>query len=337
MSFTLMYDECFLDHYASVSHPECPERLHAIRQRLMDEDIFSISTLLPSRPATIEELTRAHTKEMVSEVLGTLSTGTGHLDPDTFFSPGSAVAARHAAGGTIDAVRAVFEQRTDFAFALIRPPGHHATSEKSMGFCIFNNVAVAAHALLAEGAKRILIFDWDVHHGNGTQHIFYDDPRVLFISVHQWPQYPGTGRSSETGKGEGKGFTLNLPFPARSTDADYAAVMERVVCRAAESFQPEMVLVSAGFDAHAADPLGGMRVTTAGFAYMAKRIKDISRATGRGPCFVLEGGYNLNATADSVTAVIRATLGESIKPITGTLTTACDEIIDTTSAAIKSI
>jgi acetoin utilization deacetylase AcuC-like enzyme len=202
-----------------------------------------------------------------------------------------------------------------------------------MGFCIFNNIAVAAHALLKDGAKRILIFDWDVHHGNGTQDIFYNDPRVLFISIHQWPQYPGSGRTSETGTREGTGFTVNLPFPSGASDADYAAAMERVVRPISEKFKPEMVLVSAGFDAHEKDPLGGMRLTSNGFAHMAECIKDIAKDTGRGPCYVLEGGYHLDALAESVSKTIQATMGKKSAPIAGAPSAACLKVIDEALAA----
>lgn len=336
MSFALMFDDCFLDHIAPISHPECPERLIAVWRRLTEQDLISKSTRVPARPATSAELTRAHGEAMVRDVLAAISSGKGYLDPDTFFSSGSRTAALNAAGGTIDTARAVYEKRADFGMALPRPPGHHATARQPMGFCIFNNIAVAAHALLADGAQRILIFDWDVHHGNGTQDIFYDDERVMFISVHQWPQFPGTGRPSEIGTGKGKGFTANLPFPARAADPDYAAVMERVVRPLAEKYKPEMVLVSAGFDAHASDPLGGMRVSTDGFAHMTRGIMDIAKPTGRGPCFVLEGGYNLNKTADAVASVIRTALGEAPPPVTGTAGAACCEIIDATLSALQS-
>jgi acetoin utilization deacetylase AcuC-like enzyme len=222
----------------------------------------------------------------------------------------------------------VYEGRSEFGFALNRPPGHHAAKDRAMGFCIFNNIAVAAHALLADGAKRILIFDWDVHHGNGTQDIFFNDPRVLFISVHQWPQYPGTGRLSEIGAGKGRGFTVNLPFPAGAADADYAAVMNRVVAPLAQEFQPEMVLVSAGFDAHVHDPLGGMRLSGDGFAHMAGCISTIAKQSGRGPCYVLEGGYHLSASADAAAKVIRATLSRKTVPILGSPSAACLKVID---------
>ena len=332
MTFALMYDDLFLDHYASRSHPECPERLSAIMARFEARGWLE-AMRIPARDATMDELSLAHDPEYIEDVLRRIEAGSGYLDPDTFFSEGTKRAVLAAAGGTIDAARAVAEGRADFAFALNRPPGHHATARRAMGFCILNHTAIAAHALLADGAERILIFDWDVHHGNGTQNIFYDDPRVLFISVHQWPQFPGTGRTHEIGEGQGKGFSVNLPFPAGAVDADYAAVMDRVVLPLARNFNPELVLVSAGFDAHERDPLGGMRLTTEVFAYMTARIFEIADKTGCGPCFVLEGGYDLTGLADAAAAVVYSALTKKCPKIDGSPSDTCTRIIDAALAA----
>ncbi len=222
------------------------------------------------------------------------------LDPDTFTSPDSYDIARLAAGATIQAaVHAVTEREP--AFALVRPPGHHAEPHRAMGFCLFNNVAVAAAAMLARGLERVAIVDIDVHHGNGTQAIFYEEPRVLYVSTHQFPFYPGTGAADEMGAGEGRGFTVNVPMEAGSTDADYALVHREVVGPVLEEFRPELMLVSAGYDAHERDPLASMRMTTQGYAETVGHLRDVAARHGA-LALVTEGGYELTALAACIDA-----------------------------------
>jgi acetoin utilization deacetylase AcuC-like enzyme len=224
------------------------------------------------------------------------------LDPDTCISPDSYRVALLAVGGALLAVDQVVEGRPDNAFVALRPPGHHAERERAMGFCLFNNVAIAArYAQRRYGLKRVLIVDWDVHHGNGTQHTFEDDPSVLFFSTHQFPFYPGTGRTSERGTGAGLGYTLNVPLAAGCGDNEYRQVFEKILYPAAQAFEPQLVLVSAGFDAHRNDPLASMNVTEDGYAHMTSIVRDIAERYCEGRLVsLLEGGYNLEALAHSV-------------------------------------
>ena len=227
------------------------------------------------------------------------------LDPDTFTSPESHEIALLAAGAAIEAARASWKAGEP-ALALVRPPGHHAEAERAMGFCLYNNIAVAAAALRAEGVARVAIVDIDVHHGNGTQAIFYADPTVLFISSHQYPYYPGTGAASETGAGPGEGYTLNVPMAAGTGDTEFEAAYGTTVIPAIERFQPEVMLVSAGFDAHELDPLGGLRLTTSGYTGLLARLDDVaSRVCGRRIALITEGGYHLAALRDCLASAIR--------------------------------
>ena len=335
MGFGLMTDDKFLMHRSRYDHPERPERLRAIMAEIESEPFMKDSVTVKARKAFPEELDSVHDAAHVASTLAAVEKGWGYLDPDTFYSPGTGDAALLAAGGTIDLARAVYRGELDFGFALNRPPGHHATRSRSMGFCLFNNISVATAQLLEDGAERILIFDWDVHHGNGTQDIFKDDPRVLFISVHQWPHFPGTGLSKEIGEGKGQGYTVNIPFPPGSSDGDYVAVMGEVVTPLARAYSPEAILVSAGFDAHENDLLGGMRVSVEGFAFMAKRIAELAKDTGRGPCFVLEGGYDLNATASAVRTVIETVLGQHHPKVLSAPSHGCLDVIETTLNEIE--
>lgn len=291
-------------------HPECPERLQAARAGLYSVITPQARTLLAPREATDEELARIHTPSYLTRLAATLRTGHGHLDPDTYFCSGTRQAAWLAAGGGIDLARALVRGDSRQGFALLRPPGHHAVASRSMGFCLLNNVALAASAALASGLFRIAIVDWDVHHGNGTQDAFYDDPRVLFVSLHQYPFYPGTGAPGEIGHGPGIGRTANLALPAGSGAEVYGAAFREVVLPLLRAHAPELVLVSAGFDAHARDPLASLELDSATYGALSSALLDLVDELGHGRIgFVLEGGYDLLALSESVTEVARAVLG----------------------------
>ncbi len=310
MAVGYVYDPIYLKHDTG-EHVEHAARLGAIISHLEDTGLKPRLTLLKPRPASVAELALVHQKQYIEQVA---RRGSGWLDPDTVMSADSYDAALYAAGGVIRAVEAVMAGEVASAFALVRPPGHHATSAQAMGFCLFNNIAIAAHYALAEYKKleRILIIDFDVHHGNGTQEAFYDNPRVMYISTHEYPFYPGTGSVEETGGGAAKGTTINIPLPAGCGDGEYLKVFEQIIVPAARRFQPQLILVSAGYDAHWADPLAMMQVSVTGFGQMAKIIKGLAdELCGGRLVFTLEGGYNLNALAASVKATFDVLLGSS--------------------------
>jgi acetoin utilization deacetylase AcuC-like enzyme len=300
-----LYDPIFLEHECDTSHPERPERLEAVLEGLEAAGAWDGARMIPARPASTEELTRVHDESYVVSVMRELARGSGYLDGDTFYSHGTRDAALNAAGGTVDLASAVHDRDVEWGFAAVRPPGHHASWSRAGGFCIFNNLAVAASALRATGrAKRVLIFDWDVHHGNGTQDQFWDEPDVLFVSVHQWPHYPGSGLSDQIGGRNALGRTVNFPFPSGGRTEDYISVLDDVVSPLAHAFKPDHVLVSAGFDAHGRDPLAGMQLTSGGYGLMAARLKAIADDCCQGRMtLVLEGGYDLVALKESVKAV----------------------------------
>jgi acetoin utilization deacetylase AcuC-like enzyme len=313
----LFYDDpIFREHDAGHGHPERPDRLDAVRQGLRESGLEA--RLVPGvpRPATTEHLLRVHTEEHVARVASTAGR-TVRFDPDTVAGPRSYEAAQLAAGAVVDAVDRVLAGEADRAFCAVRPPGHHAEADRAMGFCLFNNVAVGAAHALARGLKRVLIVDWDVHHGNGTQAIFYEDPRVLYVSSHAYPFYPGTGGLDEMGEGKGVGFTVNLPLPGGTGDRQYARLYRELVGPIGNAFAPELVLVSVGFDPHALDPLAGMAVTERGFAELTDVCLGIAEWGSDGKAvFVLEGGYDLGAIAASTAAVTRCLLGEAPEPMT---------------------
>lgn len=304
-------DPLFREHDAGLGHPERPGRLDAVRRGLREAGLEARLRLLSPRPATAQELTRVHTPEHVAIVAATAGR-TFRFDPDTAASPRSYEAARLAAGAVVDAVDRVLDDQLDRAFCAVRPPGHHAEAGRAMGFCLFNNVAVAAAHALRRGLERVLVIDPDVHHGNGTQAIFEQDPRVLYISSHEFPFYPGTGSLAEVGKGRGRGFTVNLPMPAGCGDAEYARVYRDIVEPIGIAFDPQLVLVSQGFDPHRDDPLAGMNVTPDGFATVMASCLRTARGAALGTLVVaLEGGYDLDGIAESSAAVVRVLLGEA--------------------------
>jgi acetoin utilization deacetylase AcuC-like enzyme len=303
-------DDLFIQHRAPAGHPERPARLEAVRDALEAAAIRERGAHVTARPATDEELHRVHTAGYLAQLRKDVPGKQGWLDPDTYFSPGTWDATLAAAGGAAQLATAVLAGEYERGLAVVRPPGHHATPDKAMGFCLVNNVAVAAAAARAAGAARVAIVDWDVHHGNGTQDIFWDDPTVLFTSVHQYPFYPGTGSPSEIGGPKARGSTVNIGLPAGSGDAEYAAVFDRVLIPAVASFKPDLILISAGFDSFEDDPLAGMRVTRAGFAAMAARLRRLADATCGGRLVAtLEGGYDLNGLAGGMTEVLEAFVG----------------------------
>ncbi len=304
MKAGLVYDSIYLEHDTD-GHVENSQRLVATMSHLEETGIKEKLTMLSPRPASMEELEMVHTPEYVSSVKDKAERGGGWLDPDTVMCPKSYEVALYAAGGLLTAVEAVMKEEVDSAFALVRPPGHHALSSRAMGFCIFNNMAIAAKfALSSFNLDRVLIADFDVHHGNGTQDTFYADPKVLYFSTHEYPFYPGTGWMEETGTGEGAGTTVNFPMAAGWGDEEYLRVFNEVLVPVARRFRPGLILVSAGFDAHWADQLAMMRASITGFAQMVMILKELAAELCQGRLvFTLEGGYNLRVVASSMKAV----------------------------------
>ena len=308
----LFYNELFLKHEAPFSHPESPERLRAILSLLRESGAHDEVDWAPFKAASEEDIEAVHHERLVRQVLEASMGGGRYLDPDTYTNTYSYDAAMLAAGALKAAVDAVLGGEYRRAFALVRPPGHHATPDRAMGFCLFNNVAVGVrHAQRAHGVQRAFIVDWDVHHGNGTQDIFYEDPDVFFFSVHQYGAffYPGTGAMTETGAGPGKGTTANVPLPAGMTDAVYQEVWNRILIPLIRRWQPEIIFISAGYDAHWRDPLAGMRLSVSGFGWLATQLLRAADELGVPVVATLEGGYNLEALALSVLATVRAMQG----------------------------
>ena len=306
MAVGIVKDHIYLEHMMDEYHPESPSRLEHVYAMLRDMGSDGL-VFVPPRQATREELALIHEPGYIDIVASTKGRKHTRLDPDTSTSGKSYEAACMAAGGVLELIDALEEGRADSGFALVRPPGHHAERSRAMGFCIFNNIAVGArYAKEKYGLKRILIVDYDLHHGNGTQHAFYRDPEVLYFSTHQYPYYPGTGGLKEVGEGEGGGFTVNVPLSYGMGDDDYEYVFKNLLVPLADRFGPELVLVSAGFDGYYNDPLGGMRVTEKGFAVMTGVLLHIadSHCPGKLAC-ALEGGYDVKGLAASVRAAIK--------------------------------
>jgi acetoin utilization deacetylase AcuC-like enzyme len=294
-------------------HPERPERLTAARAAAAKAAVdFRRVT---AREATFDELGRVHEAPYL-EALEKIRGESGALDPDTYFAPGSVEAARRAAGGVISMVDAMIDTEVGRGVALVRPPGHHARPGRAMGFCLLNTIAVAAAHARARGLSRVLVLDWDVHHGNGTQEMFFRTPDVLYVSTHQFPFYPGTGALGEDGEGDGRGFTVNVPLAAGGDDGVYRAAFERVILPIAEEYAPDLVLVSAGFDASARDPLANMRLDAAAFGWMARALAAVADKSAKGRiAMVLEGGYDLIALEAGVSSAIEGLVNGRAKEV----------------------
>ena len=303
----------YIRHGAGFAHPETPQRLIAIYEMLDNPDMAWKFTTIEARHATREELERVHSPSFIDFIAPTAGKPMTMLDPDTIATAETYDAARLAAGGFINAIDSIFTGETDNAFALVRPPGHHAQAATAAGFCIFNNMAIGArHAMARWGLERILIADWDLHHGNGTQEAFYAENRVLYFSTHESPCYPGTGRAEELGTGPGRGYTLNVPLRSGADDAVYIRIFRELLAPVARSFRPELILVSAGFDTYIGDPLGGMRVTPEGFACLTRVLLDLAEELCSGRlALVLEGGYNVQGLTKCVRAVLFELMGET--------------------------
>ncbi len=311
MSILILADERVIEHRPPAGHPERPERFAATVAGLESAGFGDAIDWETPTEAPLGALLRVHDRAHVARVSALAERGDVRLDPDTHMSAGSLVAARLAAGAGLDAIEALDAGRADTAFCIVRPPGHHATPTTAMGFCLFNNVAVTAQALTDRG-ERVAIIDFDAHHGNGTQDAFYDRDDVLFISLHEYPQYPGTGSLRERGTGPGEGYTINIPLPSGATGDVFLRAFDEIIEPAISRFRPDWVLVSAGFDAHRADPLTNLGLSAGDYAAICGRITSMSRA-GRRIAF-LEGGYDLDALGHSAAACVGAFLGVSHRP-----------------------
>ncbi|MDY7031680.1 MAG: histone deacetylase [Thermodesulfobacteriota bacterium] len=310
----IVRDLRYLQHITSEYHPENHHRLEVIYQMLDDEDMIGKYVDVPPRFATKEEIGLIHTSEYISRVAATADKSHVMLDPDTQTSPKSYDAARLAVGGVLECIDGIMSGDIDNGVALVRPPGHHAESDRGMGFCLFNNVAVGArYARERYSLERILIVDWDLHHGNGTQNAFYNDSDVLYFSTHQFPHYPGTGSFDETGAFQGEGFTINVPLSGGQGNEEFAQIFSRILKPVCLQYKPQFILVSAGFDTYSKDPLGAMKITPDGFARLARILLEICELTCQGKLvFVLEGGYHLEGLKNSVKAVLKECMGESL-------------------------
>jgi acetoin utilization deacetylase AcuC-like enzyme len=303
----IVKDRRYMEHVMDLGHPESPERLREIYQMIEEEEMKGRSLWkVKPRLATREEIEMIHSPVYFDLIASTAGKPHVRLDMDTSTCAKSYETALLAAGGLLELIKIVMQGKFNNGFALVRPPGHHAERDKAMGFCLFNNVAIGAqYALKNFSLQRILIVDWDVHHGNGTQHSFYEDPRVLYFSTHRFGFYPGTGAAAEVGKGKGEGFNVNVPLSTGVGDPEYGNIFEKFLKPIALEYQPQLILVSAGFDIHYNDPLGGMEVSERGFARMTQILMEIAETTAQGKLiFTLEGGYNVAAQRRSVKAVL---------------------------------
>jgi acetoin utilization deacetylase AcuC-like enzyme len=309
--FAIITSERYRDHTTPPGHPERPQRaevMHAVAEAWRGTG----GTVLQPRPATREELQRVHDPRYLDQIAATAGRAVS-LDADTFTSPESHDVALLAAGAALTAIDRILAHSPQLsrAFALVRPPGHHAERSRAMGFCLYNNIAVAAAHALQLGAGRVAVVDYDVHHGNGTQWMFYEDPRVLYVSTHQYPFYPGTGAADDIGRDKGLGFTLNVPMEAGATDADFLAVFRTLVVPVLDQFRPDLMLISAGFDAHARDPLAGMRMSTEGYGALTAELCAVSERCCQGRLvLVSEGGYDLAALTSCLELTVAVAAGK---------------------------
>ncbi len=302
----IVRDAVYMMHEMGEYHPECPERLDII-YKMIDELESDLNLIeIPNRNASVDEIVFNHDPRYVNQIAATAGQPNTFLDPDTSACAHSWEAASRAVGGVFNLVDAVIEGKVRNGFALVRPPGHHAERRRAMGFCFFNNVALAArHAVRHHGLNRVAIVDWDLHHGNGTQNAFYEESEVLFISIHQYPHYPGTGGLREIGHGEGEGYTINVPLAAGAGDEEYLTIFHMLVAPVLEAYKPQLILVSAGFDAHERDPLGGMALTESGYCQMLEILMHIAEEyCSERLVLALEGGYDLAALRDSVKDIL---------------------------------
>ena len=302
----IVKDERYLRHDAGFGHPESPQRLGATYAMLDAPDMAGKFVEIEPRYATHEEIGMIHSPSYINLVASTAGKAFVALDPDTAATPESYDVAKLAVGGLFNAIDSVVSGEVENAFALVRPPGHHAGVSNAAGFCLFNNVAIGAmHALLKYTMNRILVVDWDLHHGNGTQAQFYDDNRVLYFSTHQYPYYPGTGAIEEIGRGKGLGYNVNIPLRPGTDNAQYVKIFRKIIYPLSMKFKPDIVLISAGFDPYYKDPLGGMKVTSDGFAYLTRILMDIAdNCCGGKLVLTLEGGYHITGLAESIKAVL---------------------------------
>ena len=310
MSVSLIYDAAYLKHDTGV-HPENARRLEAILRALGDDESLSnkIDRVVPA-PARNEDISRVHREDLIDEIESLCRQDAGFIDADTRISPASFDVARLAAGAALSAVDSAMREEGGRAFALVRPPGHHATISTAMGFCLFNNAAIGARFAQARyGVERVLIIDWDVHHGNGTQEIFWNDPTVFYFSTHQYPYYPGTGSSGERGGGKGEGYTLNIPLPAGTSAHHHRQAFTQALQQIERKFPPDLIIVSAGFDSRRGDPLGGLMLEDSDFYEMTKEVINLAEKHAFGRVVgLLEGGYNLSLLGNSVKSHISALL-----------------------------
>ena len=304
MQVGLVYHPDYLKHHAGRQHPERPSRLEAVMQALETSATAQSMRHLDIQHDAEAWVAKVHEADHMRTVAAACQYERAALDPDTVVCPESYASALKAVAGALAAADAIMAREIEYAFCAVRPPGHHAEAHRAMGFCLFNNVAILARYLQQQhGLDKVLIIDWDVHHGNGTQHIFEDDPSVFYVSTHQYPYYPGTGATSETGRGRGEGYTLNFPLPPGCDDDVYIDVFEQHLLPRALAYSPDAVLISAGFDAHRDDPLAQMNVTEAGYRRMTQVVKEIAATCSQNRLIsVLEGGYDLDALGRSVTA-----------------------------------
>ena len=309
----IVKDRRYLRHGSEFTHPETPQRLVSIYEMVDNPDMAWKLNVIEARHATRPEIERVHCPSYVDFIAATAGKPMTMLDPDTVATADTYDTALLAAGGVMNAIDSVVAGETDNAFAFVRPPGHHAQPDQAAGFCIFNNIAVGArHALACRGMERVLIVDWDLHHGNGTAEIFYEDRQVLYFSTHQSPGYPGTGGIEELGKGKGLGYTINVPLRSGASDAFYVRVFQELLVPVARAYKPEIILISAGFDIYVGDPLGEMKVTPEGFAYLTRILLNLADECCDGRLvLVLEGGYNIQGLTKSVRSVLCELMGET--------------------------